>query len=408
MTVHRFTRRLMTDPTARRLAPPFLPINSTLQSYLQRYESWCNRPCAAHYRERQARCLAAYGVIIAVSALGGLFGAFSETTKATLLGAALPGFGFLHWSAGDQIFLAAGCIGAGLLAFGAALLGWFATGNVLAPLVVWMLLAWAAGRPELAGLDSKQVASGWQFAVAPTLWMTVGFAWIKPERAAPPIHAGLAADRSSAVPLESPKELSWDDLQRLRLLLDRALQPVERFEGFEWRDQFQTAAVRYQVNFMAYALALTRQRYAPAAEGYFLDAQRQLLAKIGDRRLWRYWQLENAWGRLRFGADPVPQENIMYSGFTALQMAIWRWLILAIGLVLAAEALNTAVEQCCNAVSREFNPAIKAAKDVAAGAVLICASCAALIGFSVFVPYLAIASGPAQPSLHTLICGGNS
>ena len=86
----------------------------------------------------------------------------------------------------------------------------------------------------------------------------------------------------------------------------------------------------------------------------------------------------------------------------------WRWLILAIGLVLAAEALNTAVEQCCNAVSREYNPAIKAAKDVAAGAVLICASCAALIGFSVFVPYLAIASGPAQPSLHTLICGGNS
>ena len=86
----------------------------------------------------------------------------------------------------------------------------------------------------------------------------------------------------------------------------------------------------------------------------------------------------------------------------------WRWLILAIGLVLAAEALNTAVEQCCNAVSREYNPAIKAAKDVAAGAVLICASCAALIGFSVFVPYLAIAGGPAQPGLHTLICGGNS
>lgn len=86
----------------------------------------------------------------------------------------------------------------------------------------------------------------------------------------------------------------------------------------------------------------------------------------------------------------------------------WRWLILAIGLVLAAEALNTAVEQCCNAVSREYNPAIKVAKDVAAGAVLICASCAALIGFSVFVPYLAIAGSQAQPDLHTLICGGKA
>jgi len=85
----------------------------------------------------------------------------------------------------------------------------------------------------------------------------------------------------------------------------------------------------------------------------------------------------------------------------------WRWLILAIGLVLAAEALNTAVEQCCNAISREYNSAIKAAKDVAAGAVLICACCAVLIGLSVFMPYLAIAGGP-HPDLHRLICGGNS
>ena len=322
MTVHRFTRHLMSVPTGRTFVPPFLPINSIIQSYLHNFISRCTHTCATHYRKRQARCLAVYGAIIAVSALGGLFGVFSETTKATLLGAALPGFGFLHWATGVQILLAAGCIGVGLLAFGAALLGWFATGNVLAPLMVWMFLAWAAGRPELTGLDSEQVASGWQFAVAPTLWMTVGLAWLKPERAASSIHADPAADRSSVVPPERPKELSWDDLQRLRLLLDRALQPVERFEGFEWRDQFQTAAVRYQVNFMAYALALARQRYAPAADTYFLDAQKQLLAKIGDRRLWRYWQLENAWGRLRFGTDPVLYENIMYSGFTALQMAI--------------------------------------------------------------------------------------
>lgn len=323
MTIYRFVRFPIAGSTARTFASLFLPINSIMQSYLHRFVRWCNHHCAAQYRERQARCLAAYGVIVAVSSLGGLFGAFNETTKATLLGAALPGAGFLHWSAGDQIFLAAGCIGTGLLAFGAALLVWFATGNVLAPLVAWMLLAWVAGRPELVGLDSEQVASGWQFGVAPTLWMIAGLTWIKPEGSASPSHAGPAADRSLAVPPpESPEELSWDDLQRLRLLLDRALQPVEQFEGFEWRDQFQTAAVRYQVNFMAYALAIARQRYAPAAEGYFLDAQKQLLAKIGDRRLWRYWQLENAWGRLRFGADPVPHENIMYSGFTALQMAI--------------------------------------------------------------------------------------
>ena len=66
----------------------------------------------------------------------------------------------------------------------------------------------------------------------------------------------------------------------------------------------------------------------------------------------------------------------------------WRWLILAIGLVLGAETLNTAVEQACNAITRDHNAAIKAAKDAAAGAVLIAAATAALIGASVFAPHV--------------------
>ncbi len=66
----------------------------------------------------------------------------------------------------------------------------------------------------------------------------------------------------------------------------------------------------------------------------------------------------------------------------------WRWLVLAIGLVLGAEALNTAVEQACNAITRQYNAAIKAAKDAAAGAVLIAAATATLIGASVFAPHV--------------------
>ncbi len=82
----------------------------------------------------------------------------------------------------------------------------------------------------------------------------------------------------------------------------------------------------------------------------------------------------------------------------------WRWLMMAVAMVLAAEALNTAVEQACNAVSRSYNPAIKAAKDVAAGAVLIAAIAAALIGMSVFLPHARVAD-QANLTLHTSICG---
>lgn len=77
----------------------------------------------------------------------------------------------------------------------------------------------------------------------------------------------------------------------------------------------------------------------------------------------------------------------------------WRWLILTIALVIGAEALNTAVEQACNAVTIWRNPAIKAAKDAAAGAVLVSALAAALIGGTIFLPHL------INPAVVP-ICGG--
>ena len=59
-------------------------------------------------------------------------------------------------------------------------------------------------------------------------------------------------------------------------------------------------------------------------------------------------------------------------------------------IVIAADALNTAVEQCCNATSESFHPVIKSAKDVAAGAVLVSAIGAVLIGISVFAPHFSV------------------
>jgi diacylglycerol kinase (ATP) len=66
----------------------------------------------------------------------------------------------------------------------------------------------------------------------------------------------------------------------------------------------------------------------------------------------------------------------------------WRWIILAIGFVWVAEIVNTAFEHLCNVVQPEFHVSVKAAKDIAAGAVLVAAIAAALIGVLVFLPYL--------------------
>ena len=66
----------------------------------------------------------------------------------------------------------------------------------------------------------------------------------------------------------------------------------------------------------------------------------------------------------------------------------WLFVILSIGLVLMAEAFNTAIEQLANAVSETYNEKLKNAKDVAAGAVLLAATTAALIGLLVFIPHI--------------------
>ncbi|MDA8708194.1 hypothetical protein N9M10_02365 [Hellea sp.] len=123
---------------------------------------------------------------------------------------------------------------------------------------------------------------------------------------------------------EKKDELSFEDLQHMRLLLDRALQPVDEFEGFEWIDQFQTAAVRYQINFISYALSLAQSNYMPAFTGYLSQAQRNLKAKQESHRIWKYWRLENLWGNLRSGDDPIERDNIMYSGFVGAQLAYAR------------------------------------------------------------------------------------
>lgn len=65
----------------------------------------------------------------------------------------------------------------------------------------------------------------------------------------------------------------------------------------------------------------------------------------------------------------------------------WRWLIVAMGMVWVGETINTAVEYVCDVVSPDYNHAVKHAKDIAAGGVLIAAVASLVIGVLTFWPY---------------------
>ena len=72
-----------------------------------------------------------------------------------------------------------------------------------------------------------------------------------------------------------------------------------------------------------------------------------------------------------------------------LPASSWAWIVLAIGSVWTAEALNTAFEFLTDVASPDFHPLAEKAKDVAAGAVLLAAIAAIAIGGLVFWPAIA-------------------
>ncbi|MDR2429154.1 MAG: diacylglycerol kinase family protein [Candidatus Margulisbacteria bacterium] len=64
----------------------------------------------------------------------------------------------------------------------------------------------------------------------------------------------------------------------------------------------------------------------------------------------------------------------------------WAVLLLTITLVIFAELINTALEANVNLATKKHQPEAKLAKDAAAGAVLLTALNAVLIGLLIFVP----------------------
>lgn len=64
----------------------------------------------------------------------------------------------------------------------------------------------------------------------------------------------------------------------------------------------------------------------------------------------------------------------------------WCLVILCIGGVFMAEAINTAVEKLADRITKENDPYIKMAKDVAAAAVLLFVFAAIAVGLIIFIP----------------------
>lgn len=128
-------------------------------------------------------------------------------------------------------------------------------------------------------------------------------------------HAGEAAPAWRAQHTAPVGELSDEDLAHARYILDRALQPVDEFNGITEREPYGTSAIRYQLNYAQYALAAYQYNHTPAFRGYLQEAQKRLILKMQDKKAWGYWMKENRWGNLDTNPDPIPRDNIMFSAY---------------------------------------------------------------------------------------------
>lgn len=64
----------------------------------------------------------------------------------------------------------------------------------------------------------------------------------------------------------------------------------------------------------------------------------------------------------------------------------WSILVLVIGMVLALEMVNTAIERCVDLVTKDYKELAKIAKDIAAGAVFVMSIFSVIIGILIFMP----------------------
>lgn len=114
---------------------------------------------------------------------------------------------------------------------------------------------------------------------------------------------------------------------------------------------------------------------------------------------WRRWRKSVNFALRGIGYGWSTQPNLRIHGVIALlvlllgavlKLRTWEWVALffAIAFVIVAEMVNTAIECTVDLVTREYHPLAKNAKNIAAGAVLITAANAVLVGLLVLGPHL--------------------
>ncbi len=79
---------------------------------------------------------------------------------------------------------------------------------------------------------------------------------------------------------------------------------------------------------------------------------------------------------------------LILSFILKISRADWIIILFLIGFVISVELTNTAIEAVVDHFTSQIHPGAKLAKDISAGAVLVAAITAAILGIIIFLPYI--------------------
>ncbi|MEA2310939.1 MAG: hypothetical protein QOE28_907, partial [Solirubrobacteraceae bacterium] len=276
-------------------------------------------------RARQQRLAAIFASAQAAGMASVAVGA-GPAREAWATGVMFPGAGFVYTrDPGHFAVTAAAFALSGVL--------WFGTGNHIVPPLVWLGAAGVAARratrkpkrfraaPYVVGATAGAVAyEQWRLrrsrfheqreqakAANEMLSVTV-----------PPLRG---ADRPEAYTLGEMDEITT---ALARKFVDTSFKPYDDWSDWDVIEQFQPAALRYQIDHMIYTIALQKYTRTPAFRGYQDEAMRRLVTKYQQKKVWSYWAYENLWGNLEWNPDPARKQNIMLTGFFALSLGAFQ------------------------------------------------------------------------------------
>lgn len=129
-----------------------------------------------------------------------------------------------------------------------------------------------------------------------------------------------------------------DDKQagHLRRILDLSERLPDDWSGMMNRSSLQEdfGALRFQLAYMSYALALTHVHRLPAAPAVFREPFQRLIEKMLSPDVWTYWRhvstgngpINKALGELPPQWNPVHEDNIMYSAYVQSMALLYHYL----------------------------------------------------------------------------------